>query len=301
MIDLSAGVSYRDRASWLEGRRIGASSIAAILGVSPYRGPWDVWLELRGEAPTRPATTDQLRGRRWEIRVLEEYEIATGRRVSVPTTSSIWTGANPWETATPDAFAEHRGELGVVEAKTDRVGHGWGPSGVELERWEDGAELLVRPDYALQCYWLCRCTGAPWVDLAVLLPRYELRWYRLHSDPGTEEAIGDAVAAWYRRHIELQEQPDPDQSRACRDHARARLAARGRRPLMVADEQTAELVELMAEARAEQKRSKAIADEASSSLALRLLDSGASGYQLERGRSARWTAGRSGHFRLYGF
>ncbi len=301
MIDLAAGVSYRDRASWLRGRRIGASSVASILGVSPFRGPWDVWLELRGEAKDRPANADQLRGHRWERRVLEDYELESGNRVSVPSRPSIWTGPNPWETATPDGFAlDERNGLGVVEAKTDRIGKSWGES-AELDRWEDGAELVVRPDYAIQCYWLARCTGAPWVDLAVLLPFYELRTFRLWSDPATEEALAAAVARWYRRHVEQGEEPDRDASEACRDHARARLTARGKRPLRVATGELADLVEAFDAARRAKKSATALADQLSATLAGRLLESGASGFRLEDGRSARWTAGRSGHFRLYGF
>ena len=300
-VDLTAGVSYRDRASWLAGRRVGASSVASILGVSPYRGPWDVWLELRGEAPERPASVDQLRGHRWERRVLEDYELETGHRVSVPARPSIWTGPNPWETATPDGFSlDERNGLGVVEAKTDRIGRGWGDP-AELDRWEDGAELVIRPDYAIQCYWLARCTRSPWVDLVVLLPRFELRTYRLWSDPATEEALGAAVASWYQRHVIEGEEPDPDASRACRDHARARLHARGRRPLLTATSEIAGLVEELAAARRAKKVSAELAEALSSTLALSLLESGASGFQLEDGRSARWTAGRSGHFRLYGF
>lgn len=48
---------YQSRGDWLAARtgksqhRIGASEVAAILGVSPWAGPWDIWTQRQGLKP----------------------------------------------------------------------------------------------------------------------------------------------------------------------------------------------------------------------------------------------------------
>lgn len=294
----SGARSYRSREAWLAARRLGSSDAAAILGVSSMRGPWDVFLDLQGRAP-KPESADQARGKRWEIRVLEDYAYETGRRVLLLPGWTMWTKPDRnWSTSTPDALAEDGGELGLVEAKTDRRSSRWGPS-TEIERWETGAELVVRPDYALQCYHQLWVTGAPWVDLAVMLPTYELRVYRLWPDPSVERELAEQLGAWWERHIVGGIAPDPDESDACRAAAAERIAVAGlKRPPRPATKEEADLVLWLFHARRVHKANKAEDRRLTNLLASRL-EPGDSGLDLRphaRGR-AMW---QRNHWRLYG-
>ena len=294
----SGARSYRSRDAWLAARRLGSSDAAAILGVSSMRGPWDVWLDLQGRPPS-PETADQTRGKRWEIRVLEDYAYETGRRVLLLPGWTMWTKPDKnWSTSTPDALAEDGGELGLVETKTDRRSSRWGPS-TEIERWEPGAELIVRPDYAVQCYHQLWVTGAPWVDLAVMLPTYELRVYRLWPDPSVERELAEQLGAWWERHIVAGVAPDPDESDACRAAAAERIAAAGRKkdPRKSTREEV-DLVLELATARAAHKAWKTEDKRLTNELASRL-EPGDAGLDLRphaRGR-AMW---QRTHWRLYG-
>jgi predicted phage-related endonuclease len=216
-------VTLRDRAAWLGARRCGSSTVAKILGISPYGGPVDAYLEATEPAPARVARwrTEVLeRGREWEPVVLHLYQAQTGRAVLRPKPNAVWFGPEDWATATPDAFADElvldQVERGGVEAKTDIRGeYLWGPPQV-IERWEPGCEEIVRPDYALQASWQAWVCDLPWVDLAVLLPRYELRVYRIMRDLELEAELVETVGRWWRDHVEARVMPDPGSSQAWR-------------------------------------------------------------------------------------
>jgi predicted phage-related endonuclease len=205
------------RSEWAKARRIGASDVAKILGVSPYGGPWDVWMRLHGRDTRGPMTDDQARGHLWEPTVIDLYRRSTGFDVrAVEGEPILIDGPEPWSTVSPDGFVLDAGETGLCEAKTDRFGGHWGESR-EVERWDHAAlEGVIRPDYALQCYAQMFGADVPFVDLVVLLPFYELRSYRLWRDPDVEAELVDTLGAWWRQHGEPGgAPPDIDGSRSC--------------------------------------------------------------------------------------
>lgn len=65
---------------WKEFRnkRLGASDAAAILGISPWVKPYDLWLKKTGRAEDQRATPAMLRGNRLEEQVRQYYEQESG-------------------------------------------------------------------------------------------------------------------------------------------------------------------------------------------------------------------------------
>jgi len=72
-----------DRTEWLEARRrgIGGSDAAAILGLSPFRTPVDVWCDKLGLSPVTPQTPAMEWGLRLEDAIARAFADATGARV----------------------------------------------------------------------------------------------------------------------------------------------------------------------------------------------------------------------------
>lgn len=105
---------YADRAEWLSSRTatVGASEVAAILGCSPYAGPWDVL--ARRLHPRDEDSPDKARGREWEQWVLYLYAKQTGLHVCAP-------GA-PWDHEGPVTVVHDEGEsdVQVLAAKEQR-------------------------------------------------------------------------------------------------------------------------------------------------------------------------------------
>lgn len=241
------------REAWLRRRKIGASDVAKILGVSPYGSVWDVWTRLVGQAASEKQNSDMARGHRWEPIVLDLYQAETGNQVKRPKAHTLWEGPERWASATPDGFVVDG--WGLVEAKTDRHADKWGDPAV-IERWSDGCERIVRSDYALQCYAQMHVIDRPFVDLAVLLPFYELRVYRIHRDLEVEAAIVEALEAWYTRHVDGREPPDVDGSYPCRAWLAQRFPATPRSTMRAARPAERVIAAELAEVQAAQKHLK---------------------------------------------
>lgn len=224
---------YPTREAWEAGRSeggLGSSDIAAILGVSPYRGPWDVYTDrvLRQRQEVDPAKVKIFaRGHREEPRILEDYAEETGARV-LPVTQTTVDAAGLPLSVSPDAFVMVDGAWGLGEAKTDTSGAGWGQSGAVIERWTPAARDLVREDYAAQCYAQMLATGLPFASLIVRRSLDDLRHFVLLRDEALLARIAEHVAAWWDRHVLRREPPENDGSEACLA-AKARLYSAGDR------------------------------------------------------------------------
>lgn len=215
---------FASRDEWLAARRIGASDVAKILGVSPYGTAWDVWRRLHGHARRETGAADKARGHQFEWIALKAYGIAHDRVTQGLPQHALYVGAEPWATATPDAFAFDAtlGQWGLVEAKTDRNANGrWADEDTLVERWSEDAAGALPRQYALQGYAQLWVLDAPWVDVACLTPFYELRTIRLLRDLEVEAALVAHLRAWWDRHITQGEPPPLDGSDAAGQHLAA--------------------------------------------------------------------------------
>lgn len=212
---------FPTRDAWLAARdvdnRLSASDVVRILHPTAWGGPWDVYArKVYGIAhePSYSVQADLERGRDYEPLVLRRYLAETGQAAE-SFGNALVHHPNGWLVGTPDALVGDGG----VELKTDRIRDGWGPTGTTIEQWSEGAELLVKPRYAIQVYVYLEATGRPWWDLAVLIPQAfdfpELRIFRFLRDAETQAAIVRVVGAWRDRHLVAEEPPPIDGSGAC--------------------------------------------------------------------------------------
>ena len=234
-------ITHRDRAAWLDWRadptahRIGASEVAAVLGLSPWVQPWEIW--ARRHAPHlapehRGAELED--GQRWEPRALVLYGLehlqphqarellALTRAAPLGGEASYVHPSVPWLHATPDALvcatrvdaggyvADLHQIRGLVEVKTDRTpdaGEAWPPDGTEIGDVDTStpvADWPVPVAYWLQAQTQIACTGAGWVDLYVWFPHFaampEARRIRVLPHPSFSGVL-EEVAAWRERHL----------------------------------------------------------------------------------------------------
>ena len=175
-------VPYTNRTDWLEKRRqgIGASDIAAVMGLSPWSTPLQVWVSKTvDDVPEVEQSEDMKWGLRMESAILDEFEQRHGQ----PATDrgTLWRNTDrPWMLATPDGMTYTNtddGWLAVVDAKkTDS----WS--------WDDG----IPQQYLIQVQWQMAVTGAPQAYLVALHRGRRLEIYPITADPELQQELIEA-------------------------------------------------------------------------------------------------------------
>ena len=256
-------VQLDNREQWLQERRagafrIGASSVAPILGASPYRGPWGVYNAHHGdESKARPGDPKAFaRGHALEEVALRLYELETDQSCTHYDNAIAVSESAPWAICSPDASVDSDG--GLVEIKTGRDLEAWGEAG-EIPQWTGEAETRVPVWYAFQCYWQRLITRAPYVDLVWLRPFYDLRIYRLWPDERIESALLRRVGDWRERHLVAQQWPSVDGSKTCGLHIAERHGDPSK-TLRRATEEEEALGRTLAAARADEKQAHQAAE-----------------------------------------
>ncbi len=186
------------REQWLENRRagIGGSDAAAILGMSKFRTPLQVYLDKIGQAPETPETTEMRWGKKLEPLILEEYQELTG--VEITPNVLVFHDKHPWMMGTLDAM---RADRRVVEAKCvgfNRFGE-WG---------EEGSDY-VPTDYLLQVQHYLAVTGSTIADIAALFSGNTLRIYTVQADQDLIDAMTMREAEFWQRVI-TRNPPSPE-------------------------------------------------------------------------------------------
>jgi len=187
---------------------IGSSSVGAILGMSPWSSPWDVWARMHGLTKGW-STAATARGHILEPAIgahyahLNKVDIKKGPEYE----ADPIIGPEEWMHARPDFFVTSDKAKWLLEIKSTRkFDHKWGLSG------SNG----VPPYYAAQCVWQMAVTNDDRCDLAAFATLSdEYRSFHIYRDKALESKIVDYVGEWYDKHIRKGTPPDVDGSTGC--------------------------------------------------------------------------------------
>ena len=178
-----------DRAAWLAQRRngIGASDIAAVLGISPWKTPLQLYLDKRGELPPQEDAPQLRRGRMLEPLVLDFYADETGHQVTRQQECVV--GAEPWMMATLDGFDAI--DNAPVEAKTVNA--------FSAQEFGEHGSDEVPLHYSAQVHWQMMLTDASTGYLAALIGSDDFRIFTIQRDRDLELLlIARATEFWQR-------------------------------------------------------------------------------------------------------
>lgn len=207
MTTIRTDETVKDRESY-----IGGSDAAAILGLSPWRTAYDVYLEKKGEGTQFEESEAMSWGNILEEPVAREFSKRTGKKVH-KVNALLRRKEMPWMGAHLDRRVV--GENAILEVKTSGRRDGWGESGTD--------DL---PDqYLCQVLHYLAVTGAEVAYVAALLCGQELRIYTVPRRDDLIEAIEAKEMEFWSCHV-LPDEP-PDVSNAA-DAARAWRAERGK-------------------------------------------------------------------------
>lgn len=231
-----------NRDEWLEHRRsgIGGSDVAAIIGMSKWKTPLQVYQDKRGEGVAQPDNDAMRWGRYLEPVVRQAYADETGREVRMLPDMQRHP-QHEFMIANLDGFIaasdQQRTRVArIFEAKTSRTANGWG---------EPGTDQIPQP-YMVQVQHYMEVTGFCVADVAVLIGGSDFRIYEVPADRELQEMLIEAEAEFWTR-VQRGEPPEP----VSVADAIARWGRSSRADLVMADADVLQALETVRTARAD--------------------------------------------------
>lgn len=201
-------MSLTEEQQAIRSRGVGASEVAAIMGLDPYRSAIDVWRSKCEPAP-QEETKHTKRGRFLERALIDWYVAETHRDVTGCET--LAHKQCPLVLATPDGIVLEGGNW-------DRVLEIKAPSYRTAHQWDDGA---VPDRYVLQVTQQMLVTGLNRADLAAYIDE-DLRIHTLEFDAELGEQIISSINDFWK-HVESRTPPPVDGSESYARYLRERF------------------------------------------------------------------------------
>ncbi len=201
---------------FLAGRKkgIGGSDVAAILGFSPYKSPYQLWLDKTGRSERSESQSESAHfGHLLEDVVAKEYSRRAGVKVQ-RVTQQLSLPDHPWAIGNIDRAIINPEISGNVRFKDGKL------TTDQLLECKTASEYLAKlfgeegsdqvPDYYLtQCLWYLLLSGCQFIDLAVLIGGNKFRMYRIERDEDLIDSIFRQVKAFWFNHVIADVPPDP--------------------------------------------------------------------------------------------
>lgn len=182
-------MTTQERLEWLKNRQtgIGGSDVAAILGLSKWKSPLDVYNDKLEENPVEESNPSIEWGNRLEPVIRQKYADATGKTVTIPN-QTFRHPDHPFMIANVDGLLP---DGSVLEIKTARTGAEWG---------EEGTDEI--PEYYLtQVQHYMAVLGAKRCDIAVLIGASDFRIYHVDFDPEVAAMLIEEEKAFWQRVV----------------------------------------------------------------------------------------------------
>lgn len=174
---------------------IGGSDIAALCGVSRYKGEYEVWLSKVSEAYVKKESEAMYWGKSIEPNVAKRFseehafDLIPGRPIAHSEYAFIG--------GTPDfIYIEADGSQGVLEVKTTNQ--------YNAKEWDNGE---CPDEYLLQLQWYLMLTGLTYGHLAVLIGGQDYREVKVTADLRLQKNLLTIACNFWHNHVETKTPP----------------------------------------------------------------------------------------------
>jgi len=186
---------------------IGGSDIGAILGLSRFRSPLEVWMEKTGKETKKLDSLPLRFGSFAEEFVASEYARATGFKL-IHDESIYIHPEHAFMSAHMDRFVLEEGASSPTRILECKTAHPFSAGD-----WGEAGSDEVPMSYLCQCIWYMAITSINQVDLAVLFGNSDFRIYTMNRDLGLENTILEKASLFWNDYV-LKDTPPPAQSEA---------------------------------------------------------------------------------------
>lgn len=205
----------------VEQRPIGASSVAGVLGISPYQSPWSVWARLSGLSVPDPANQDRLDAgtdaESFLAAQFNRHNYAGGLRCD-PVQAEVEHPDYPW------LRGRYDGRITGIEGP-DVVGYcgGWeAKTSTDLKPWD---EVPAYYQAQVQTYMLLSGFDDWWVTVG--FGNWKVRHYHMTADAEDQATIIERTRAFWEQNVLAGVAPEVDGSDATSDAIHAAYGHQG--------------------------------------------------------------------------
>ena len=248
---------------------IGGTDISVLLGLNPWKTPFQLWQEKTGrliEEPVPEARERMYWGTVLEDVVARHYSDRMNVRVQ-RVNGTLRHPDSPIAIAHIDravcagfgsrARWNGRQVLGADRVLECKTAHAMAQYGAD---WGDPGTEAVPERYWLQCQWYLGITGLPVADLAVLFGGQQFAIYTIPADSGLFSDLLNEAVGWWERHIVADLPPDPASEAEARQAWRSHVAGKEQIVDIEVAEWVGELVEVKAEIKELKTQEQALRD-----------------------------------------
>jgi putative phage-type endonuclease len=190
---------------------IGGSDIGAILGLSRFRSPLEVWLEKTGKETKRLDSLPLRFGAFAESFVASEYARSTGFEL-IHDESIYIHPQHSFMSAHIDRFVLEGGASSSTSTPT-RILECKTANPFSAGEWGEVGSDEVPMSYLCQCIWYMAITNINKIDLAVLFGNSDFRIYEIARDLELETVILQKASLFWNEYV-LKDIAPPVQSEA---------------------------------------------------------------------------------------
>jgi len=188
---------------WLKAREngVGASEVAAVIGLSPWQTPFSLWLLKTGQIPPVEETQAMKMGKLLEPVIAQLWEEATGWRIVKASAKDIiyQDPEHPWRLVTPDRFAY---EVAPETGKKSKCLLEFKATSQDFDPDD------LPPHYVAQCQYQMHVTGVHVNYLCWLTNGRYYNHARIEYDPDFAAWLTSEVDKFWNENVLGGKQPD---------------------------------------------------------------------------------------------
>lgn len=204
-------ITSSNRENWLTARRtgIGGSDVASVLGLNPWRTPYDLWMDKTGQVPHGEENAAMHFGTILEQVVADEFVLRTGKKVRRDNQMHR-TGKDNFQIANLDRVVV--GEDAILECKTANAfrADDWGESQEdEIIANQVVTEHKIPLYYETQIQWYMGVCQKSKAYLAVLIGGQDFRIYCIAFSQTIYASLVEKCQAFWFENVVANVAPKP--------------------------------------------------------------------------------------------
>lgn len=204
-------ITSSNRENWLTARRtgIGGSDVASVLGLNPWRTPYDLWMDKTGQVPHSEENAAMHFGTILEQVVADEFVLRTGKKVRRDNQMHR-TGKDNFQIANLDRVVV--GEDAILECKTANAfrADDWGESQEdEIIANQVVTEHKIPLYYETQIQWYMGVCQKSKAYLAVLIGGQDFRIYCIAFNQTIYASLVEKCQAFWFENVVANVAPKP--------------------------------------------------------------------------------------------